>query len=380
MEMQINDKPRKKTSIGLVTWSLEPNYGTVLQAYSLYHTLEKLGCKVFLLNKFDTNFTLKSFKDALFRRLGIRRFWKYAHVRKTVKMERIKKFHRKEFRQKTIATKYQFRQLLKNTNIFMTGSDQLWNCYDHFIPFLFLDFAEEKTKVSYATSIGTTDIPAAYKQAVKDFLLKYKKISVREETAKDILTELTGRNDIEHVLDPTFLIDSSEWKRFGNCATEDFHLPEKYICCYLLGKDNHYKEYIETIKRKTGIKNIIIIPSGENPDLAFNGAVIYNNAGIREFVRTMDKASFVCTDSFHGTALSINLSKQFVVLRRFKDSDRKSQNSRLYDLLDTLDISNRFFDDKEDGWDKIIDYNAVDTKLDILKRKSMDFITDAITI
>lgn len=378
--MQINDKPRKKTSIGLVTWSLEPNYGTVLQAYSLYHTLEKLGCKVFLLNKFDTVFTLRSFKDSIFRRLGIRRFWKYEHVRKTVKMERIKKFHRHEFRQKTIATKRQYGRLLKNTDIFMTGSDQLWNCYDHFIPFLFLDFAEGRKKVSYATSIGTADIPDSYRPAVKEFLLRYKKISVREETAKTVLSELTGRNDIEHVLDPTFLIDSSEWNQFGNCAADDFNAPEKYICCYLLGKDKHYKEYIETIQEKTGLENIIIIPSGENPGLTFKGAVIYDNAGIREFVKILSGASFVCTDSFHGTALSINLSKQFVILKRFEDSDRESQNSRIYDLLDTLDIRNRFFDDKKGGWDKLIDYDVIDTRLCILRKKSMDFLTDAITI
>ena len=64
----------------------------------------------------------------------------------------------------------------------------------------------------------------------------------------------------------------------------------------------------------------------------FRGALNYNGA------------TLVATDSFHGLALSANLSRDMLLLKRFSDSDPASQNGRLYELASCLGLEERFYD------------------------------------
>ena len=64
-----------------------------------------------------------------------------------------------------------------------------------------------------------------------------------------------------------------------------------------------------------------------------------NNAGPLEFISLINKANIVISSSFHATAFSIILEKEFYVY------PLKGQNnsSRMTDLLNELGISNRFY-------------------------------------
>lgn len=346
-----------KQKVRLITWWEGENYGSVLQAYSLYRVLERHNCEVRLLPQFQTVFNLKTFKDTIFKTIGIRRFWKPSKRKTSERTKLFSHFVRKVFKRQIIATKWQYKKMLKETDVFITGSDQLWNSYDHFIPFLFLDFAKEKRKISYATSIGTNDFPDKYKHTIREYLNDYSHIAVREYSAKKAIERLTGRNDIVQVLDPTLLIEKQEWELFAQETS--FTLPEKYIACYLLKKDNDYIKQVQDIARKTGIKNIVIIPSAENPDFCIPEALVYRKVCVKEFVKIISNAALICTDSFHGTVFSINLQKQFVLFKRFDDNDTMSQNSRLYDLLNSMNIENRFYEKDNDCLAYPIDYEKV---------------------
>ena len=346
-----------KQKVRLITWWEGENYGSVLQAYSLYRVLERHNCEVRLLPQFQTVFNLKTFKDTIFKTIGIRRFWKPSKRKTSERTKLFSHFVRKVFKRQIIATKWQYKKMLKETDVFITGSDQLWNSYDHFIPFLFLDFAKEKRKISYATSIGTNDFPDKYKHTIREYLNDYSHIAVREYSAKKAIERLTGRNDIVQVLDPTLLIEKKEWETFAEGTS--LSLPEKYIACYLLKKENDYIKQVQDIAIKTGIKKIVIIPSAENPDFSIPEALIYRKACVKEFVGILSKAELICTDSFHGTAFSINLHKQFILFKRFDDNDALSQNSRLYDLMDSLNIENRFYEENSDCLAHFIDYEQV---------------------
>lgn len=362
---------KKGKRIGLVTWFLGANYGSTLQSYALTHELERQGHKVTLLRYFKYPLSLKFIKVNTFTKFGIKRPRALADCPFPVKRKRFLDFFRKEFRTYLPNDPIRYALFLKRTDVFMSGSDQLWNCYDHFRGFEFLDFAKNNKKVSYATSIGTSDIPSEFHEKVRSYLSEYDSISVREKTGAQALERITGRKDIRVVLDPTFLLDRKDWGIFAEGAGKDFNLPDKYIFCYLLRKGTDFSGIIEKIKKQTGIGKVMLFPSNENPLLDVAGTTRIENAGPREFIKALLNATYVVTDSFHGSALSINLGKQFLNLKRFDDADPASQNSRLYDLPALFGLSPRFY---EGSLPEPIDYGIVGERLEELRKDSKDYL------
>lgn len=57
----------------------------------------------------------------------------------------------------------------------------------------------------------------------------------------------------------------------------------------------------------------------------------------QEFVWLIDHAAYVVTDSFHGTAFSLNLETPFTVI-----PNKQGNNNRMTDLLESLNLMNRF--------------------------------------
>lgn len=89
-------------------------------------------------------------------------------------------------------------------------------------------------------------------------------------------------------------------------------------------------------------------------------------------------AEYVCTDSFHASALSINLSKNFITLLRFDNNDKTSQNSRLFDMLTHYNLESRIFSNDNILWSCEIDFNPVQHILEIDRARSINFLTCAI--
>ena len=328
---------REGSKIGIVTWYGTPNYGTTLQAYALYKAVEDLGCDPFLIKRFRTPFTLRNIKDNFNYNLGIRRFWKYDRTPHRKKLKAIRRFCRDNMRERRVTGPYGLRRLLSETGTLIAGSDQIWNCHDHFREFEFLAFAPGKRKISYASSIGTGDIPEQYRSKVAGYLKYYDYISLREKSGADAIAEVTGRSDICTVPDPVFLLDDSGWME---CAS-DAAPKHDYILCYFLRKDDSIAAAVKDISRKLGIRKILMVPSGENPDFRIPGARLCAKAGIEDFISLVHGAAFVCTDSFHGVAMSIRFQRQFVAFRRFSDGDTFSQNGRIYELLRRFGLENR---------------------------------------
>lgn len=361
-------------NITIVTWYYSCNYGTLLQAFALQKYLSCLGYNVNILNHFHLNNSIKSIFKRGFGILGLIkivrffRFFNKKNLRRCIK---------KELNEKFVFTHSQYRELIRNTDVFISGSDQIWNTYYCFDPFYFLDFAADKKRVAYASSIGTCSVDPAYEDEVSKLLSKYSCIGVREESAVRVLSGLTRRNDIKQVLDPTFLLNEKHWKDFGNIANYDFNIPERYMLCYFIGNNDEYSSQLEDVKIKCKIDNVIIIPSIENFDFKMKDAIIYENAGPKEFVNLIARSSLVCTDSFHATALSINMSKDFVEFKRFRENEKESQNSRLNDLLNHYGLKSRYYSSSVD-WQYHIEYETIQTLLQEDRVRSNEFLINAI--
>jgi len=369
-----------RKNIILVTWFGTPNYGTTLQAYALYAALEERGFNVRILRRFKEPFTARNIKDNFFYAHGIRRFWKYAPQPFPSKMRKIRRFCRASIRTSVVCTAADLRRLLEDTDIFVAGSDQLWNCYDHFRGFEFLAFAPGKKKIAYASSIGAKDIPPEYREKVKEYLSEFRHISVREPSGASFLASLTGREDIVPALDPVLLQKSRFWEEEADKADRRIlrAFPSAgYTLYYILGKTRPGEEFAwpaDTDVSRNG--QAIIVPSGENPDFSIPGALVADRVGIREFIALFRGASRIVTDSFHGTALSIAFQKQFINLARFSDRDPASQNIRLHDLLSNLEIGDR-------TWQGVplprIDYDAVQKRLERIRAQSESFLEKALS-
>ena len=372
-------------NIVLVTWMGGGNYGTSLQSFALHKKLEKLGYNVKFLCGVPKKFTYKNTFKYILQLLGIdakkiKKLICSSHSsHPSVKQMKLAEFISKNYNLcKPINTQIQFSELIDNTDVFVTGSDQIWNTVFCFNPFYFLDFAEDAKRVAYASSVGLQDFPEEHKPEVKRMLSKFSHIGLREETAVKMVSKLLGRNNVVQVLDPTFLLDSNEWIKIGDDAKIEIALPEKYILCYLIGKNEWYKEQLRDVISKTGIKNVVIIPAEENSDFSVDGAVLYNAAGPLEFVKLIENAAFVCTDSFHATAISINLNVDFVEFMRFENSDKASQNSRIYDVLTHYGLMDRIYTEDSADWSTAIDFAKPNAQLKTDREKSLDYLTNAI--
>ena len=90
--------------------------------------------------------------------------------------------------------------------------------------------------------------------------------------------------------------------------------------------------------------------------------------GPEDFVSYIAHAEYVITDSFHGTAFSINFNKQFVCVRAPK------YNSRLESILNLVGLNERLFKSEIDLEiaNKAIIYSKINKIIDENRRISID--------
>lgn len=341
--------------IVIVTWTGVHNYGTALQSFALQYAISKMGFDVCIMDKILN----LSFVDRV--RIMIEGFLLRIKKSKNSKFHKMLKFHRQFQKIVRPANVTSLEKLINDTDVFVSGSDQIWNVNHRYDPVMFLTFAGIKKRISYATSIGTSDISSEYAEMVNNHLRRYQHISVREETARECLTKLTARHDIVKVLDPTFLLFPHEWIEFANHS--EMELPQSpYLLCYFVG-NNGYEEKLNDVIRKSGIEKIVIVLLKGSLSFIVKGATIIDNASPNDFVSLILNSALLCTDSFHATAIAINFSKPFVELLRFQDDSFQSQNSRIYDLLDSFDLKDRLYRQDNEKWLMPSDYEHVQDKL-----------------
>ncbi|MBC3516417.1 polysaccharide pyruvyl transferase family protein [Neobittarella massiliensis] len=366
------------TMFGILTWYKTYNYGSALQAYALVSKLNDLGYPSEIIHYCrDTNiiFSSKSekLKDVLQRippALVRRLFWK--HYQR--KARRFNSFFEDKIPQSKVYTSgAEIREDFQRYAAFLCGSDQIWTPSIRFLdPTYFLDFVPDSIgKIAYAPSIGCTYIPDKLMSQMKALIQRIDFLSIRETHGADLVEALCNRRP-EIVLDPTLLKSKAEWEDFA--AKPD--IAEPYILCYFLGSRKPLREFALRLKKKTGYK-LVVVPA-VNQDL-FWGDIRKIDAGPCEFVGLIQNAAYICTDSFHGTILSINLEKNFFALKRHEENDPENQNARLFHILSRLGLSFRLVTEESgDGDLDPIDYTLPRMRLEEERRRSLQFLINAL--
>lgn len=334
----------KKKKVGIMTMHKVLNYGSALQAYALQKKILDLGFDCEIIDYIFPNVEHLLYQNPN----GIKEeesFYSYLRPllafckRKITGLSKIKDRKRalfESFYEKYLILspkQYSTRLVLEKDppiyDIYLTGSDQVWNSkyvgYD--TSFMFSFVKDKNPRISYAASFSSATIPEYYKSYYKTELSKYLKISVREKSGIFIVHELVNKN-AELVCDPTLLLDKEEWSILAKESC--IRLNEKYILVYVL--DYAYDPYpdiysrIEEIQQK--IQLPIVVLSGRKQNFLKNAKFI-NVAGPCEFLSLFMNASFIITNSFHGTAFALIFEKYFVSVIK----DRTNEDSRVLSLL-----------------------------------------------
>lgn len=259
--------------------------------------------------------------------------------------------------------------------VFVAGSDLIWNPYRGYPTSYFLDFAYYAglKRFSYASSVGTKTLPRKYHRAYRRYIGTMDSIAVREQTVADMLSEITGRN-VSRVADPVFLLTEGEWAKFGEKASSEAFVSERYILCYFVMNDSGYWDYIRKLSEVTGMQ-VVVLPMHDIDERT--PYKIIKNGTPYEFVKLIRDAEFICTDSYHATVLSLIFRKEFYLFRR----TRKDEDDKFAEIIDRYDLNGRVVNrDKDFIRDKEIRYDNIYPIIEAERNSSMEYLKEALDI
>ena len=243
---------------------------------------------------------------------------------------------RKHMKYSEPVTKGNMRAVSGKYDIYIAGSDQIWDYkLTNFDQTYFLDFPEKgKKKCSYAASIGEHIPPEQFRNDYSRLLNDFDEILVREDYGADIVNELTGKKP-EVVCDPTLLLTAEEW----NKLLKEPKIRGKYILVYQLGINPEIVNFAKRLKKKTGYR-IVYIPF---PLVGLLKCRCEITVGPAEWMGLFKNAEYVISDSFHGVVFSLLFNRKF-----FAKADGHHKNRRVEQLLKLVNLSDRTMNDVSD--------------------------------
>ncbi|MFQ2599567.1 polysaccharide pyruvyl transferase family protein [Aeromonas caviae] len=372
--------------VGILTLPLWNNYGGILQAYALKHTLETINCETVLID------------------LHRKRPAKYSELIQGVKFQIKKIFFDKDkitvypnikeslyisqntlaFVEKELYPKsrkvYHFNDLMdiaKDLDGVIVGSDQVWrpnytpNIYNYFLDFV----GEETKKVSYAASLGTDEWLFTEEETLrcKELLGRFDAVSVREDTAVSIIDDKFGVK-ADFVLDPTLLLESNDYNFLIDKYSEQANAGQVFT--YILDRSEKNKKYVERVSNALGYDSFEVMPKKFDTEFSFD----INNyifPSVTQWLRSFHDAKFIIADSFHGCVFAIIYNKPFIAIGNVERG-----LSRFYSLLNTFGLIDRLVLNVDDVdlsiLDRKINWERVNLIREKMKANSINYLSDSL--
>lgn len=375
--------------VGIVTPLKVNNYGSKLQAYAVQQKLSQYGMRseillfrpkrdyhAFLSIKKYTN-RLKSVCQGLLLRY---------HGISAQASERAKAISSLDQRcyscSKEIFGYDELKAYAKRYSAIVCGSDQVWSPLGVEGGFYSVEFVQGIPKIAFSPSFGVSELPEEMKDRYRKFIGDFSTLSVRETSGSELIFQLTGKK-APVTLDPTLTLPREAWDTFMGCSS--VAVPkERYIFCYFLGKNPMHRQAVQRLKKLTGCK-ILMLPHFKGytaADKDFADEEMYN-VSPADFVKLIANAAYVCTDSFHGSVFSILYRKPFFCFERYSLEDRNSTNTRIYSLLEHLDLMGRMIAEEGQIQEKYlhqIEYEKVNQRLDDLRVQTDAYLARALSL
>lgn len=359
----------------IITYHNSYNYGACLQAYASQMVLEELGFNVRFVdyrNAYEddgagksTGYFLKrgmiksAISACLHNILGYRRYFTKAFAGYHASIPKTSTHSRDldDFQDLT-------------SDLLVVGSDQMWNASisGGLDSAYMLDFGHADRRISLATSMGNYEFNEKDVELAKRCLANFDAISVRERHTKKQVDAITG-SDAFICLDPTLLLSADDWRGFAKRPKGVGD--ERYLLVYTL---NNRPEYAWKVwvrhARELGVP-IYRIANNLVPVSHIERTL--RGVTLQEFVWLIDHAAYVVTDSFHGTAFSLNLETPFTVI-----PNKHGNNVRMTELLELVGFPERFDDLAGAGCSSSLDFTSGAMRLEAKRNECISWLATAV--
>lgn len=352
--------------VGIVTLPLYHNYGGLLQNFALQRVLRNLGHTPITIDRVRKRPSWFHYYGSMLK-CGI---FKIFHI-KTSKHFVYQHYYRKRsfrrFLRKNLSltssvydytidviSQYHFEALL-------VGSDQVWRRSFHTgkdIKNYFLYFAKSYSciKIAYAASFGVDywEYEKNLTESCRDLVQDFNGVSTREDSGVELCHKYLDIQAIP-VSDPTLLLDKDV---YSSLCQKEPKVNQSFLLAYILDPNEETKLKVEQVALKLGYP-IKYIYSELNASVS-----------IEQWLSMFRDASFVVTDSFHGSVFSIIFNRRFVtIINEVRGSDR------IYSLLSRFSCLNHIYQNGE-NIDLIFDWDKINRIKEEWQEKSINFLLD----
>lgn len=313
--------------ICIISLPLHTNYGGVIQAFVLQNVMKEFGHTVdvvtkvpFLKKSFFPKQALRYVKRYVLKFLGRSSVPVFLERDYNDACARLYVFVSQKIDCKIVSSLHDLKE--SDYDVLVFGSDQIWRPqYAKYgwgkVEDVFGGFAKNwnAKKIAYAASFGVDKWEFSKEETLccADLIKNFDAVSVRELSGVQLCKKYLSF-DAQFVLDPTLL-----WKkeRYYDICKDIPQREEKILIAYVLNSSDSIRKNCEKIAKERGLV-VRMFSSDANATLT-----------VPEWLAMFRDASFIVTDSFHGTVFSIIFEKEF---KCFYNKDRGA--SRFESLLD----------------------------------------------
>lgn len=311
--------------VAILTIHHVPNYGAIMQAYSLRNAVSKLGHECEILN-YQPEAAVKFYKGvkgkfpkSLLYSIRFRRIQNFIDRFVTCGNKTVLNSSKEVFQQAT------------NYDCVICGSDQIWKVdgFRGFDETFFLGGANlpSTKRISYAASIGSCDSSAYVTNwsVCGEWLKEFDSISVRDVPSQKMVQSF-GLPTPQIVCDPTLLPSA-----LNNYAPQENMVRD---CLLVYGAPHVYGDEIKLLAKKHGLK---IISVGSWSKFASKNHFLANPS---EWASLFSKAKIVVTGMFHGVQLAIlNGAMPFYI-------GNAEKKAKVFDTLQRYGLEQQWIEDK----------------------------------
>lgn len=336
---------KEKGKAAILTWCYnngKTNYGQILQCFAMQEVISQLGYDpvVVRYRRPDSDENVyglpKSERDRYEYDYRIR----VVEGKKDKRIERFMSFIRENIElSEQCYTKAEVEEVTADCEVLVCGSDQIWNPL-WFDDIYALNFGSPgQRRIAYAPSgvldESSTQATLIYKE-IAEYIERFEFVTLREKKGVEILKKYSNKI-ISDAIDPTMLVTQDRWDEVSALPVST----ERYVFCYSLGRMRPHKILLRYFMKRYRADKVFFITSGhydEEDELETDDVFkAVTDAGPAEFISLIKNAVAVCTDSFHGIAMSAIYRKQFyVICRNDPNISVWASMERQMNLLDKL--------------------------------------------
>lgn len=363
--------PMSQATIYVSTIIDSHNYGTVLQAVATRDALSRYGRPVFI-DYCRPHWTTKGWAMSYMANASLSVPERIVRLMANVPIRHkssklFRSFVERELELCSSAPYLSRGEGLESDAVYCVGSDQTWNieCNYGIDPVYFLtNVPEGYRKISFSASFGRPSLSSEESELTKPLLSQFDAISVRESSSVSIL-EAMGLSGTA-LKDPVLLCRPELWHELAARVPDS---NDSYVLVYMLNENSEMCAFARKLAEREGIRARIVTfnPLKRAPE-GLEGVCLPKP---EEWVALFRDASYVVTDSFHGTCFSLLFEHPMIVF------DPPKFSVRLKDVLSDFGLADRRV---AEGCDPMhiaaepIDWDSVRTKKEEFSGEAKAFL------